>query len=61
MGVSRVWWRGGLPTKLCKKRTVEGDEEVTKGLPCGFSEKVTSGEGDSEKVTGGHLPSPESK
>lgn len=24
---------GALPTKLCKKRTVEGDKEVTKGLP----------------------------
>lgn len=51
---------GGLPTKLCKKRTVDGDEEVTKGLsPCGLSGKLTKGEGNFEAVIGRHSPSPE--
>lgn len=40
---------GGLPTKLCKKRTVEGDEVTKEHLPV-VSKKVTSGEGDFEKV-----------
>ena len=52
---------GGLPTKRCKKRTVEGDEEVTKGLsPCGLSE-VINGEGNLEEVIGRQSPSPENR
>jgi hypothetical protein len=45
---------GGLPTKLCKKRTGEGNE-VIKGLPpCVLLEKVTSRQEDFEEVIGIH-------
>lgn len=51
---------GALPTKLCKKRTVEGDEEVAKGLPFhGLSGKVTNGERDFEELIGRRSPGPE--
>lgn len=51
---------GALPTKLCKKRTVEGDEEVAKGLPFhGLSGKVTNGERDFEELIGRCSPGPE--
>lgn len=42
---------GGLPTKLCKKRTVEGDE-VTKGL-CVLLEKSQVSK-NTEEIIGIH-------
>lgn len=46
---------GSLPTKLCKNRTGEGNEEVTGGFPpCVLLEKVTSLQEDSEEAMGIH-------